>query len=160
MICMSIEEEVDNCGKIHDVLAEHWNWAYYDTEHSDTSWLLGEYVERLKEDVENRVPVIIKELEEILSEGHKDQFSILDVGCGVGGFLDISLQHLSGMYPDVVFKASGIDISKEMIDYAKKNLNEKDIEVVKGLLKCLRRGRDGMLIGNHPLSIITECNKK
>lgn len=127
---MSMEEEIENCGRIHDILAEHWNWAYYDTEHNDTSWLLGEYVQRLKEDVENRVPVIIKELEEILAQKKRDSFSILDVGCGVGGFLQTALFTFKERYPKINFKASGIDISKDMINYAKENLKGLDVELV------------------------------
>jgi SAM-dependent methyltransferase len=127
---MSLEEEVENCSRIHDILAEHWNWAYHDTEHSDTSWLLGEYVKRLKEDVENRVPVIIKELEEILDQKKRGSFSILDVGCGVGGFLQTALFAFKERYPKINFKASGIDISRDMIDYAKENLKGLNVELV------------------------------
>lgn len=129
-MCTSLEEEIENCGKIHEILAEHWNWAYYDTEHSDTSWLLGEYVKRLKEDVENRVPVIIKELEEILDQKKGGSFSILDVGCGVGGFLQTALFTLTESHPSINFKASGIDISGDMINYAKENLEGLDVELV------------------------------
>ncbi len=126
---MSLEDEVEKCGRIHDILAEHWNWAYYDTDHGDTSWLLGEYVKRLKEDVETRVPVIIKELEEIIAQ-KKGSFSILDVGCGVGGFLQTALFTFTDSYPDINFKASGIDISRDMINYAQENLNGLDVELV------------------------------
>jgi SAM-dependent methyltransferase len=126
---MSLEEEIDECGKIHNILAEHWNWAYYDTPHSDTSWLLAEYVSRLKQDIENRVPVVKKELVEILKDHEGDTFSILDVGCGVGGFLRIVLSSLPEMFPDIDFKASGIDISDEMICRARKNLEDMDVEL-------------------------------
>jgi len=125
-----MEEEVMKCGKIHDVLAEHWNWAYYDTPHGDCSWLLAEYVERLKEDVERRVPVMLKELEDLVEEYPSDSFSILDVGCGVGGFLHGALVLLSKKHEEVEFKATGIDISREMIDYAKTNLQDTGIELV------------------------------
>ncbi|UCD44908.1 MAG: class I SAM-dependent methyltransferase [Candidatus Bathyarchaeota archaeon] len=127
---MSMEEEVTKCGKIHDVLAEHWNWAYYDTPHGECSWLLAEYVERLKEDVERRVPVMLKELEELVEEYPSDSFSILDVGCGVGGFLHGALNLLSKKHKEVEFKTTGIDISREMIDYAKTNLQDTGIELV------------------------------
>ncbi len=127
---MSLDEEVTKCGKIHDVLAEHWNWAYYDTPHGDCSWLLAEYVERLKEDVERRVPVMLKELEELVEEYPSDPFSILDVGCGVGGFLHGALILLSKKHKEVEFETTGIDISSEMIDYAKVNLQSTGIELV------------------------------
>ena len=127
---MSLEEEVTKCSKIHDVLAEHWNWAYYDTPHGECSWLLAEYVERLKEDVERRVPVMLKELEELVEEYTSDSFSILDVGCGVGGFLHSALVLLSKKHEEVEFKTTGIDISREMIDYAKTNLQDTGIELV------------------------------
>jgi SAM-dependent methyltransferase len=127
---MSIEEEVEKCGKIHDVLAEHWNWAYYDTPHGECSWLLAEYVERLKEDVERRVPVMFNELEELVEEYLSDSFSILDVGCGVGGFIHSAMRRLHEKHEDIEFRAAGIDISREMIDYARTNLQDSDIELV------------------------------
>ena len=55
---MSFDEQAEKCKKIHDSLAEFWNWAYYNTSHRDCSWLLAEYVKKLKPDVENRVPVL------------------------------------------------------------------------------------------------------
>ncbi|UCH56629.1 MAG: class I SAM-dependent methyltransferase [Candidatus Bathyarchaeota archaeon] len=126
---MSLEAEIENCGKIHDILAEHWNWAYYDTAHSDTSWLLAEYVNRLKSDIEDRVPTIINELTDILEDYKDESFSILDVGCGVGGFLKRTLTVMPEKFPLVAFKASGIDISDEMIVYARKNLHGLDVEL-------------------------------
>lgn len=126
---MSLQEEIDNCGKIHDILAEHWNWAYYDTPHGDTSWLLAEYVDRLKLDVENRVPVVINELKDIMNDSSKESVSILDVGCGVGGFLKKALTILPEKNPDVKFQASGIDISEDMIVYARKNLFDLGVEL-------------------------------
>jgi SAM-dependent methyltransferase len=127
---MSIEEEVAKCSRIHDVLAEHWNWAYYDTEHSECSWLLAEYVERLKLDVESRVPVILNELEELADENPKKTYSILDVGCGVGGFISNAIKLLSNKHEDVEFKATGIDISSDMISYAQTNLQDTGVELV------------------------------
>ena len=145
---MSLEEEIENCGHIHDILAEHWNWAYYDTQHGDCSWLLAEYVKRLKDDVENRVPVIIKELEDILSNHSGDTFSILDVGCGVGGFLQEALQTLPEKYQNIKFHASGIDISKEMIDYARSNLEGLDVDLV-----CDSITNDNLVFKNAPFDI-------
>ena len=127
---MSLEEEVNQCSRIHDVLAEHWNWAYYDTPHGDCSWLLAEYVKRLKTDVENRVPVILNELEILVGEHTKNTYNILDVGCGVGGFIHTALKELSQKYTEIKFAATGIDVSKEMIDYAKINLQEIKAELV------------------------------
>ncbi|HUS78218.1 MAG TPA: class I SAM-dependent methyltransferase [Patescibacteria group bacterium] len=127
---MSIEEEISKCGRIHDVLAEHWNWAYYDTEHGECSWLLAEYVSRLKEDVENRVPVILNELEELVEEHTGNSYHILDVGCGVGGFIQNSLKILEKKHPDIEFKATGIDISSEMIEYARVNLQDTGAELI------------------------------
>ena len=127
---MSLEEETVRCGKIHDILAEHWNWAYYDTPHGQTSWLLSEYVERLKGDVEKRVPVILNEIEEIAVERKEGTISILDVGCGVGGVLHQSNKLLTENFPNLKLKATGIDISKSMVDYAIENLRDTDIELV------------------------------
>jgi SAM-dependent methyltransferase len=127
---MSLEEETAKCGKIHDVLAEHWNWAYYDTPHGQTSWLLAEYVERLKGDVEKRVPVILNEIEEIAVERKEGTISLLDVGCGVGGVLHQSSVLFSGNFPNLKLRATGIDISKSMVDYAIENLKDTDIELV------------------------------
>jgi len=127
---MSLEEQVEKCQKIHDTLAEYWNWAYYDTPHSECSWLLSEYVKKLKPDVEFRVPVIIKELEELLKHYRKDSFSMLDVGCGVGGFIQKALLALSEKHPNIKFKTTGIDISSKMIDHASKNLRDLDVELV------------------------------
>ncbi len=127
---MSMEEETSKCGRIHDVLAEHWNWAYYDTPHGDTSWLLAEYVERLKEDVGNRVPVILRELEDLVDNHAKEIYHVLDVGCGVGGFIQNSLNVLEKKHPETEFRATGIDISADMIDYAKVNLQNMNVELV------------------------------
>jgi SAM-dependent methyltransferase len=127
---MSIEEETTKCGKIHDILAEHWNWAYYDTPHGQTSWLLAEYVERLKVDVEKRVPVILNEIEEIAKARKEGTVSLLDVGCGVGGVLHKSEVLFSESFPELKLKATGIDISKSMVDYAIENLSNTDFELV------------------------------
>lgn len=127
---MSLEEEIEKCSKIHDTVAEFWNWAYYDTPHGECSWLVGEYVKQLKPDVERRVPVVIREIEELLEKHPDDTFSILDVGCGVGGCTHRALSLLPEKYPNVKLKASGIDISSEMIDYASKNLRDFDVELV------------------------------
>lgn len=127
---MSLEEEINKCGRIHDILAEHWNWAYYDTPHGDCSWLLAEYVKKLKQDVENRVPAILDELVILLEDHTNDTYSILDVGCGVGGFIHAALKELGQKFTDIKFVATGIDISKEMIDYAKINLQESNVELV------------------------------
>ena len=125
-----MEEEASKCGRIHDILAEHWNWAYYETPHGDCSWLLAEYVERLKDDVGNRVPVILSELKELVDEHANGSYHLLDVGCGVGGFVQNSLKELEEKHPETEFKATGIDISREMIDYAKVNLQQMDVELV------------------------------
>ena len=127
---MSLEEQVEKCSKIHDVLAEYWNWAYYDTPHSKCSWLLSEYVKKLKPDVEQRVPPVILEIEELLEQDPDNPFSILDVGCGVGGFIQRAISSLSEKYPDIKLKATGIDISSEMIAYALKNMQDLDVELV------------------------------
>lgn len=127
---MSLEEQVEKCQKIHDVLAEHWNWVYYDTPHSECSWLTSEYVKQLKPDVEHRVPVVIKELEQILKLHRGDSFSILDVGCGVGGFIHRAISTLSETYTNIKFKATGIDISNKMIDHASENLRNLGVELV------------------------------
>jgi len=125
-----MEEEISKISRIHDVLAEHWNWAYYDTQHGDCSWLLAEYVKRLKDDVENRVPVILNELEDLVEKHEKDTYNILDVGCGVGGFIHTALKELGQKHTNVEFNATGIDISKEMIDYALINLQETNVELI------------------------------
>lgn len=127
---MSLEEQVEKCGKIHDALAEFWNWAYYNTPHRECSWLLAEYVKKLKPDVENRVPIMLQEIEELLTQHYGRFFSLLDVGCGVGGFLHKVLSILPERYPNTHFKATGIDISNEMINYAVKNLRDYDVELV------------------------------
>lgn len=127
---MSLEEQVEKCQRIHDTLAEHWNWAYYDTPHGECSWLTSEYVKQLRPDIESRVPVVIREIEQLLKIHHADSFSILDVGCGVGGFIQKALLTLSEKYPSIKFKATGIDISSKMIDYASKNLRDLDVELV------------------------------
>jgi SAM-dependent methyltransferase len=127
---MSLNEESEKCGKIHDALAEYWNWAYYNTPHSKCSWILGEYVKRLKFDVENRIPIMLQELEELLEQHSKNTFSVLDVGCGVGGFIQRAIIPLSEKYSNVKFRISGVDISSEMINYAKKNLANFDVELV------------------------------
>lgn len=127
---MSEEEQTEKCRKIHDTLAEYWNWAYYDTPHRKCSWLLSEYVKRLKPDVELRTPLVIQELEELLKQHRDDSFSILDVGCGVGGFIQRAISTPSEKNPNIKFKATGIDISSEMIEYAKKNLRNLNVELV------------------------------
>jgi len=127
---MSLNEESEKCGKIHDALAEYWNWAYYDTPHSKCSWVLEEYVKRLKFDVENRIPIMLQEMEELLKQHSKNTFNVLDVGCGVGGFIQRAVIPLSKKYSNVKFGISGIDISSEMINYAKKNLSDFDVELV------------------------------
>ena len=80
--------------------------------------------------MERRVPVMLKELEELVEEYPSDSFSILDVGCGVGGFLHGALILLSKKHQEVEFKTTGIDISREMIDYAKTKLQYTGIELV------------------------------
>lgn len=127
---MSLDEELSKSSRIHDVLAEHWNWAYYDTPHGDCSWLLAEYVERLKQDVESRVPVIMNELEDLLSQHPEKEYAILDVGCGVGGFIHTAIRELGQKFEGVDFRATGIDISQEMIDYARVNLQDSGVELV------------------------------
>lgn len=129
---MSLEEQSNKCSRIHDTLAEFWNWAYYNTPHRDCSWLLAEYVKKLKPDVENRVPIMLGEVEELLSHRDAGSFSLLDVGCGVGGFLHKVFSTLPEKYPKVKLRATGIDISKEMIIYASKNLVDFDNELVCG----------------------------
>jgi SAM-dependent methyltransferase len=127
---LSLEEQTEKCQKIHDILAEYWNWAYYNTPHSECSWLTLEYVKQLKPDIERRVPVVIQELEQLLELQRGDSFSILDVGCGVGGFIQRALSTLSSKYPTIEFEATGIDMSSEMIDYASKNLHNLNVELV------------------------------
>lgn len=127
---LSLEEQTEKCSKIHDILAEYWNWAYYDSPHEKCSWLLAEYVKKLKPDVEHRVPPVITEIEELLEQTYNNPFSILDVGCGVGGFIDKALSSLSKRFPNVKIKATGIDVSSEMIDYAIQNLKDLDVDLV------------------------------
>lgn len=127
---MSLEEQIEKCQKIHDVLAEHWDWVYYDTPHSDCSWLTSEYVKQLKPDVAHRVPVVIQELEQLLKQHRGSSFSILDVGCGVGGFIHRANLTLSEKYPNIKFNVTGIDISSKMIEYASKNLRDLDVELI------------------------------
>ena len=127
---MSLEEQVEKCQKIHDTLAEYWNWVYYNTPHSDCSWLLEEYVKQLKPDVEHRVPVIMQELEELLKQHTERTFSILDVGCGVGGFIQKAIEMSSNKFPHIDFKATGIDISNKMLERASHNLSGLNAEIV------------------------------
>lgn len=127
---MSLEEEIEKAGKIHDNVAEHWNWAYYDTPHGDTSWLVGEYVKKLKPDVERRVPAVMQEMEKILEQHPNDTFSMLDVGCGVGGFIYKAISSLPEKHPNMKLRVSGIDVSSEMITYASKNLRDLDVELI------------------------------
>lgn len=127
---LSLEEQVEKCQKIHDTLAEYWNSVYYDTPHGECSFLLSEYVKQLKPDVEHRVPIVIQELEELLKQHPRDSFSILDVGCGVGGFIYKALSKLSENYPNIKLRATGIDISNKMIECASKNLRDFDVELV------------------------------
>lgn len=127
---MSFEEEIEKCSRIHDAVAQYWNWAYYDTPHEECSWLLGEYVKQLKPDVARRVPVMIKEVEDFLRHHQRDSFSLLDVGCGVGGFIHRAILLLQEKYPNIKPKISGIDISSEMVKYAGKNLRGFDVELV------------------------------
>ncbi|UCE96182.1 MAG: class I SAM-dependent methyltransferase [Candidatus Bathyarchaeota archaeon] len=127
---MITDEEVEKCRKIHETLAEHWSGAYYDSEQNDTSWLLGEYVKQLKTDVKDRVLIMFHEVENIIQEFPHEAFSILDVGCGVGGFIHHTLSKLIKDYPKIEFRTSGIDISNEMITYASKNLADFNVELV------------------------------
>lgn len=127
---MSLDEQTEKCSKIHDILAEYWNWAYYNTPHQKCSWLLAEYVKKLKPDVKLRVPPVISEVEELLEQASDNTFSILDIGCGVGGFIDKAVSSLSEKFPNIVLKATGIDVSNEMIDYASKNLQDLSVELV------------------------------
>jgi len=128
---LSLDEEIEKCSKIHDNVAEYWNWVYYDTPYREpSSWIVGEYVKQLKPDVERRVPVMIHEMEELLGQHPDDSFSILDVGCGVGGCIHKALSLLPEKYPNVKLKATGIDISSEMIAYASKNLRDSDVELI------------------------------
>jgi len=145
---MSLEEQVEKCKKIHDTLAEFWNWAYYGTPHRECSWLLAEYVKKLKPDVENRGPVILQEIEEILNQHDKPAFSLLDVGCGVGGFLHKVMSTLPQRHPEMVFRATGIDISKDMIDYAQKNLGDSNVELV-----CDNIASHDLKFGNEPFDV-------
>jgi SAM-dependent methyltransferase len=130
---LSLEEEIEKCSKIHDNVAEFWNWVYYDTPyHEPPSWVVGEYVKQLKPDVESRVPVMIREIEELLGQHSDDSFSILDVGCGVGGCIRRALSLLPEKYPNIKLRATGIDTSSEMIEYASKNLRDFDVELISG----------------------------
>jgi len=92
--------------------------------------LLGEYVKRLKTDVQNRIPIMLQEIEELVEQNPRNTFNILDVGCGVGGFIQRVIVSLTEKYPNIKLRASGIDISSEMINYAKKNLSDFDVELV------------------------------
>ena len=130
MTRLSLEEQVEKCQKIHDTLAEYWNWAYYNTPHGGCSWLLSEYVKQLKPDVERRGPIIIQELEEFVEQHRVNPFNILDVGCGVGGFIHKALSRLSEKHPETEIKATGIDISSKMIESALKNLRGLNVELV------------------------------
>ena len=127
---MSLEEQVEKCSKIHDTVAQYWNWAYYDTRRSECSWLLGEYVKQIKPDVARRVPVMLEQMEELLQQYRRNSLSILDVGCGPGGFINRVAATLNVKYPDLELRASGIDISGEMITYAKKNLCDFNVELI------------------------------
>ncbi|MGQ9552145.1 MAG: class I SAM-dependent methyltransferase, partial [Candidatus Bathycorpusculaceae bacterium] len=130
---MSLEEEIEKCSKIHDNVAEFWNWAYFGIPyHEPSSWVVGEYIKQLKPDVERRVPVVIREIAELLEQHTDDSFSILDVGCGVGGCIHRALSLLPEKYPNIKFRATGIDISSEMIEYASKNLRDFDVELICG----------------------------
>lgn len=91
---------------------------------------MSEYVKQLKPDVERRVPVVIQEIEKLLEQCPDDSFSILDVGCGVGGFIHRAISSLPEKYPNIKLRASGIDISSEMIEYATKNLRGLDVELI------------------------------
>ena len=128
---MSLEEEIEKCSKIHDNVAEFWNSVYFDTPyHEPSSWIVREYVKQLKPDVERRVPVVFREIEELLGQHPDDSFSILDVGCGVGGFVHRILSLLPEKYPNIRLRATGIDISNEMIEHASKNLHNFNVELI------------------------------
>lgn len=128
---MSIEEEIEKSSRIHDTVAQYWNWAYFDTPYrGDCSWILEEYVKQIKPDVERRVPAMFNELEELLKQSPHDSLSILDVGCGVGGFIYRTASLLSEKYPNMKLRVTGIDISSEMIDYAKKHLRGFNVELI------------------------------
>jgi SAM-dependent methyltransferase len=145
---LSLEEEVEKCSRIHDAVAQYWNWAYYDTPHEECSWLLGEYVKQLKPDVARRVPVMVKELEEFLKNHKDNSLSLIDVGCGVGGFIFKVVSLLQEKYPYIKPRISGIDISSEMIEYAKKNLRGFDVELV-----CDNIANPNLKLKNEPFDI-------
>ncbi len=117
--------EVEKCRKIHDNVAPLWNWAYYGDESELTpTWPYSEYSQEIRKGSDNRVPVVIAEINQILQLFPQNHFSILDVGCGVGGFIDRALIALTEEHPDVGFEVTGIDISEGMINLAQSNLSK------------------------------------
>lgn len=68
-------------------------------------------------------------LMDMISFAEKDKdISILDVGCGIGHFYEFL--ESNGLIEKMKIKYTGIDISKKMIDFAKKKFPSIDFRVV------------------------------
>jgi len=126
-----LEEDIDKVNRIHDAIAQYWNWAYYDERcPTDPSWLLNECMKSIKSDLEPRASATMVEIEEFLKEHPHNSLSIVDVGCGPGGFIQKIITYFSEKYPDIKLAICGLDVSEEMIRYAKKHVTDPRIELL------------------------------
>ena len=127
----SLEEDTDKVNRIHDTIAQYWNWAYYDEPYqSEASWLLNECMKSIKSDVEPRASATLVEIDEFLKQHSGNSLSIIDVGCGPGGFISKTITHFKEKYPTMKLAICGLDISKEMIGYAKQHVNHPNVELL------------------------------
>ena len=128
---VSLEEDTDKVNRIHDTIAQYWNWAYYNEPYpSEASWLLGECMKSIKSDIEPRAMATLFEVEEFMKEHPQSFLSILDVGCGPGGFINKTIAHFSEKHPQMKLSICGLDISKEMITYAKQHVKDPNVELL------------------------------
>ena len=126
-----LEEGIDKVNRIHDAIAQYWNWAYYDERcPSEASWLLGECMKSIKSDIEPRASATLAEIEEFLREHPHDSLSIVDIGCGPGGFIQKTIAYFSDKHPQTKLAICGLDISQEMIRYAKKHVTDPCVELL------------------------------
>ncbi|MFH1376331.1 MAG: methyltransferase domain-containing protein [Candidatus Woesearchaeota archaeon] len=95
-----------------------------------------EYNERNKNNILYQTKVLLP-FKKILAKRFKKP-EVLDIGCGVG--LDLHILNNFG------FKTYGIDCSKEMIKFAKKNVPEAKLEVIDFLKKEFDRKYDGIIL--------------
>jgi SAM-dependent methyltransferase len=126
-----LEEDTDKVNRIHDAIAQYWNWAYYDDPcQVEASWLLGECMKSIKSDVEPRAVAALAEIDDYLKQYPRNSLSVVDIGCGPGGFIRKTISHFAEKHPEIRLDICGLDISKEMINFAKAHLSRQNVELI------------------------------